>query len=145
MCFVTEQYEKNVSPPHRWIFYYLCIADLWWWTKTTAVKSQKYCHYIAVSCWCFWRYFHFTLKCGRGHLCAPTFICVDSLQVHDVTDNVVLICNAISSQHVSGLSGNIQSFAAAIPLQHGNHLWCRSNRMRAIRSEESVCRKEKED
>lgn len=57
-------------------------------------------------------------------VCVPTLVCVDGLQVHDVTDNVVLICDAISSQHVSGLSGNIQSLATAIPLQQGDHLWC---------------------
>lgn len=49
--------------------------------------------------------------------CVPTLICVDGLQVHDVTDDVVFISNAISSQHVSGLPGNIQSFATAIPFQ----------------------------
>lgn len=51
-----------------------------------------------------------------------TLVCVYSLQVHDMADDVVFIRNAISSQHVSGLSGNIQSFATAIPLQHRDHL-----------------------
>ena len=52
-----------------------------------------------------------------------TFICVDSLQVHDVADDVVLVSDAVSSQHVSGLPGDVQGFTAAVPLQHGYHLW----------------------
>lgn len=40
-----------------------------------------------------------------------------------MADDVVFIWNSISSQHVSGLPGNIQGFATAIPLQHRDHLW----------------------
>lgn len=64
------------------------------------------------------------------HWYVPTLVCVDGFQVHDVTDDVVLICDAISSQHVSCLPGDIQRFATAIPLQHGDHLWCCSIRGR---------------
>lgn len=59
----------------------------------------------------------------------PTLICVDGLQVHDMSDDVVLVCDAVSSQHVSGLSGDIQGLATAVPLQHGDHLWSRSVKM----------------
>lgn len=45
-----------------------------------------------------------------------TFISVDGLQVQDVTDDVVLVCDAVSSQHVSGLSGDVQGFAARVSL-----------------------------
>lgn len=55
-----------------------------------------------------------------------TFVCVDSLQVHDVADDVILICYAVSSQHVSGLPGDVEGFTTAVPLQHGYHLWGRS-------------------
>lgn len=58
----------------------------------------------------------------HGSLGLFTLVCVYSLQVHDMANDVVFIWNAISSQHVSSLSGNIQSFATAIPLQHRDHL-----------------------
>lgn len=56
----------------------------------------------------------------------PTFIRVDSLQVHGMSNYVIFIRDAVSSQHVSGLPGNIQCFSTAVPLEHGNHFRCRS-------------------
>lgn len=51
-----------------------------------------------------------------------TFVCVDGLQVHDVPNDMVLISDAVSAQHVAGLAGDVQSFATGVPLQHGDHL-----------------------
>ena len=53
---------------------------------------------------------------------ALTLVGVDSLQVHDVADDVILVGDAVPPQHVSGLPGDIQRFATAVPLQHGDHL-----------------------
>lgn len=55
-----------------------------------------------------------------------TFVSVDGFQVQDVTNDVILVCNAISSQHVSGLSSDIEGFTARVPLEHRYHLWSRS-------------------
>lgn len=63
----------------------------------------------------------------RTDLHRLTFVRVDSLQVHDVADDMVLVCDAVSSQHVSGLPGHVQGFTTAVPLQHGDHLWSRSD------------------
>ena len=39
-----------------------------------------------------------------------------------MADDVVLVCDAVSSQHVSALPGDVQGFTAAVPLQHGDHV-----------------------
>ena len=36
-----------------------------------------------------------------------TFVGVDSFQVHDVADDVILVCDAVPPQHVSGLAGDV--------------------------------------
>lgn len=65
--------------------------------------------------------------CNRCHLQAYispiTFVCVDCFQIHDMADDMVLVSNAITTQHVPSLSGNVQSLATAVSLQHGDHLW----------------------
>lgn len=43
-----------------------------------------------------------------------------------MADDVVLVGYPVSSQHVSGLPGDVQGFTAAVPFQHGYHLWRRS-------------------
>lgn len=55
-----------------------------------------------------------------------TFVSVDGFEVQDVTNDVILVCDAISSQHISGLSSDIEGFTARVPLQHRYHLWSRS-------------------
>lgn len=45
-----------------------------------------------------------------------TFVCVDGLQVHNMADDVVLVRDAVSSQHVSGLPGDVQGLPTAVPL-----------------------------
>ena len=45
-----------------------------------------------------------------------TFVCVDGLQVHNMADDVVLIRDAVSSQHISGLPGDVQGLPTAVPL-----------------------------
>lgn len=113
----------------------LCTAAFWWWTCETL-------HYISHLLELFFppKAPIYLLVNNIGicvtenisciHWCVPTLVCVDGLQVHDVTDDVVLICDAVPSQHVSGLSCDVQSFSTAIPLQHGYHLWSRSIMMR---------------
>lgn len=62
-----------------------------------------------------------------------TFIRVNGLQVHDMADDVVFISDAVATQHVSCLSGDIQGLPAAIPLKHRDHLWtCSSEGQSAI-------------
>lgn len=41
-----------------------------------------------------------------------TFIGVDGLQVQQVPDDVVLVANPVAPQHVAGLTGDFQRFAA---------------------------------
>ena len=48
---------------------------------------------------------------------------VDSLEVHDVSDHVVLVTNSISAQHVATLPSNGQSLAAVVTLEDADHLW----------------------
>merc|ERR1719429_433409 len=52
-----------------------------------------------------------------------SLIRVDSLQVHNMADNVVLVTDSVSSQHIATISSNGQSLATVIPLQNTNHLW----------------------
>jgi len=37
---------------------------------------------------------------------------------------MVFVCYAVSSQHVSGLPGDVQGLTTWVPFQHGDHLWC---------------------
>jgi len=43
---------------------------------------------------------------------------VDSLQVHDVPDDVVLILDAIASQNVTSVTGNVQGLATVVAFQY---------------------------
>ena len=54
-----------------------------------------------------------------------SFVRIDSLQVHDVSDNVVLVRDTVAAEHIAALTGNVQRFAARIALQQRDHLWCR--------------------
>mmetsp|Transcript_19535 Transcript_19535/g.28172 ORF Transcript_19535/g.28172 Transcript_19535/m.28172 type:complete len:354 (+) Transcript_19535:133-1194(+) len=47
---------------------------------------------------------------------------VHRLQVHHVPDDVVLVRNAVPSQHVPGLPGHLQGLAAVVALDHADHL-----------------------
>merc|ERR1712209_194198 len=49
-------------------------------------------------------------------------VCVDSLQGHNMADNVVLVADSVSSQHIATISSNGESLATVIPLQNTNHL-----------------------
>ena len=49
-------------------------------------------------------------------------VCVHRLQVHDVSDHVVLVADPIPSQHVPALTCDRQGLAAVVPLQQGDHL-----------------------
>ena len=50
------------------------------------------------------------------------FVGIDRLQVHDVADDVVLVRDAVASQHVTALARNVQRLAARVALQQRNHL-----------------------
>jgi len=47
---------------------------------------------------------------------------IDSLQVHNVSDNVVLVRYPVSAEHVSGLPGDVERLAAVVSLHEGDHL-----------------------
>ena len=49
-------------------------------------------------------------------------VCVHRLQVHDVSDHVVLVADPVASQHVPALTCDRQGLAAVVPLQQGDHL-----------------------
>lgn len=51
-----------------------------------------------------------------------SFICVDSLQIDSMPKHMVLFSNTISSHHLSGISCNLDSFHAVVPLHHRNLL-----------------------
>lgn len=52
-----------------------------------------------------------------------TLICINSFQVHDVTDDVVLVTDAVATKHVSGLTGNVQGLPAWVAFEKADHLW----------------------
>ena len=52
-----------------------------------------------------------------------TLISIDSLQVHDVSNDMVLVAYSISTQHISASSGNIRSLSAIVSLNQGYHFW----------------------
>ena len=52
-----------------------------------------------------------------------TFVSIDSLQVHNMSDYMVLIRNTVSAQHISSSSGDVQCFPAIITFQNRDHLW----------------------
>ena len=55
---------------------------------------------------------------------------VDGLQVHDVPDDVVVVADAVTSEHVSRRPGDVQRLAAVVSLQNG-HLR-RSHRLKSF-------------
>lgn len=55
-----------------------------------------------------------------------TFVRVDRLQVEEVSDDVILVGDAVAPQHVSGLPGHFQGLPTVVPLHNGDHLWTRS-------------------
>lgn len=50
-----------------------------------------------------------------------TFICVDSLKVSRMADDVVFIRDTVSTKHVSAFTSNGDSLAARVALDHGDH------------------------
>jgi len=51
-----------------------------------------------------------------------SLIGVDGFQVHDVADDVVLVADTVTSEHVARISGNVERLAARVALDHGDHL-----------------------
>ena len=54
-------------------------------------------------------------------------ICVDSLKVADVSNNVILIDDPIAPEHVPSIPSDLKRLAAVVPLDHGHHLWSESS------------------
>lgn len=50
------------------------------------------------------------------------FVRVDGLEVHDVADDVVLVADAVASEHVPGLPRNVQRLPARVALDERDHL-----------------------
>jgi imidazoleglycerol phosphate dehydratase HisB len=46
-------------------------------------------------------------------------ISVDRLEVHHVTDHVILVGDAIAAMHVAGDARDVERFAAIVPLEVG--------------------------
>ena len=51
-----------------------------------------------------------------------TFVRVDGLEVHAVPDDVVLVADAVSAQHVAALAGDLERLAARVALDERDHL-----------------------
>ena len=59
---------------------------------------------------------------NKGVHVVGAFVGVDSLQVERVANYVILISNAISTEHVTRLPGNVEGLSTRVPLDHGDHL-----------------------
>jgi len=46
------------------------------------------------------------------------FVSVDSLEILTNPHDIVLVANTIASEHVSGCSGNIESFSTVVSLDN---------------------------
>ena len=53
-----------------------------------------------------------------------SFIGVDGLEIHQVTDNVVLIGDPVAAMHVACNAGDFERLAAVIPFQQRNGFRC---------------------
>lgn len=56
------------------------------------------------------------------YLCL-TFVCIDSLEVHDVPYDVILVTYAITPKHVPCSSGNVQRLSTGVTFKKTDHLW----------------------
>lgn len=52
-----------------------------------------------------------------------TLVGVHSLQIHHMPHNVVLVTDAVATQHVPAAACNVQRLAAGVTLQEADHLW----------------------
>ncbi len=61
-----------------------------------------------------------------------SLVCVDGLKVHGVADHMVLIGDAVASEHVSGSARDLDGLCARVAFDHGDHL--RRNFARVLQS-----------
>ena len=59
------------------------------------------------------------------------FVSVDRLEVHAVSDDMVLVRDAVASQSITASTGNVQCFAAVVSFDEGNHFWQSSEKSNA--------------
>ena len=55
-----------------------------------------------------------------------TFVSVHGLEVHGVSDDVVLVRDAVAAERVAANARNVERFAAVVALDERNHLRCGS-------------------
>jgi hypothetical protein len=48
---------------------------------------------------------------------------VDSLKVAQVPNDVILINDAVTAEHVPGIACDLEGLPAVVPLDEGDHLW----------------------
>ena len=65
-----------------------------------------------------------------------TFVRVDGLEVHAVSDDVVLVADAVAAEHVAALAGDVERFAARVALDERDHLRGSPVRRRGVRLSE---------
>jgi hypothetical protein len=51
-----------------------------------------------------------------------TLIGIDSLKVAHMSDDVVFVYDAVASEHITGISGNLEGLSTVVALDHGDHL-----------------------
>merc|ERR1719270_1287011 len=51
-----------------------------------------------------------------------SLVSVDGLEVHHVPDDVILVADSVTPEHVPALPGDGQGLSAVVPLQDGDHL-----------------------
>lgn len=53
-----------------------------------------------------------------------SFVCVHSFQINCMPKNVVVLADAVTAMHVSGLPCDSESLNARVSLYHRNHFHC---------------------
>ena len=52
-----------------------------------------------------------------------TFVCIHSLEVAHMSDDVVFIYYSVATKHISGISSDLKSLSSVVSLQNRDHLW----------------------
>jgi hypothetical protein len=58
---------------------------------------------------------------NKGMNVVGTFISIDSFKVSGMTDDVILIRDTVSTEHISAITSNVESLATRVALNHGDH------------------------
>ena len=59
---------------------------------------------------------------NQGMDVVGAFVGVNCFQVHDVADNVVFICNTVTTVHTAGYAGDVQGLAPVVTPVSSTHL-----------------------